>query len=593
MNRERSSFSWRPGSLARRWWSEFRRPRGDLPWFKRVRRRFLLWLPIVVPAILILGGLSVYLGVGLRARYLASEGMRSVSNDVFERGYRQIMVAHSLRPDDPAVHRAWVYVRSRTGEASMLPEWEALAAAGQLTPLEAKEYARLAVISGGNEAKSTEAIGLLESLGEPAYASGLRAALNAQRGDYSNAIAQARAAVAAGGDDELRLDLLRYLCMRYGSSLKRPRLLTEEDEQALAEIMEVTESLRGTDLHSQALAKVLPEIAVPRTTAWAWAQEALQARTAENLALLPAADLAIETGAQDPSDLAEELAPVFAQATLERRAAFATWLNRHRRSDLVPDLLSADEAVSNPLAFTARAEALFNLGQWPALEEMSIMESPVPPSVRLAARAVAARQLGQESDVPELVAQSLDNAARDKSISAVVPLLDSYGLSALVDDILLGLCSREDIAAEVYPLARSRFKGRGDDETLLRALDAAGQAVPNNLAVLDSRRRGDLLAGRPVDPSETAAAVAVAPADIALRLTHSLALFRAGRYAEALSVYDQVDVFISELPPGEQAIVYAVLASNEGQSFNATRLLRAIERFRLTPDEEALLSPTP
>jgi hypothetical protein len=260
---------------------------------------------------------------------------------------------------------------------------------------------------------------------------------------------------------------------------------------------------------------------------------------------------------------------------------------------LVPDLLSADEAVSNPVAFTARAEALFNLGQWPALEEMSIMESPVPPSVRLAARAVAARQLGQESDVPELVAQSLDNAARDKSISAVVPLLDSYGLSALVDDILLGLCSREDIAAEVYPLARSRFQGRGDDETLLRALDAAGQAVPNDLAVLDSRRRGDLLAGRPVDPSETAAAVAVAPADIALRLTHSLALFRAGRYAEALAVFDQVDVFISELPPGEQVIVYAVLARNEGQSFNATRLLRAIDRLRLTADEEALLSPTP
>ena len=319
----------------------------------------------------------------------------------------------------------------------------------------------------------------------------------------------------------------------------------------------------------------------------------MQDRTADNFALLPAADIVIESGAQDPSILAAELAPVFAQATLERRAAFATWLNRHRRSDLVPDLLSAEEAVSNPLAFTARAEALFNLGQWPALEEMSIMESPVPSSVRLAARAVAARQLGQESDVPELVAQSLDNAARDQSISAVVPLLDSYGLSALVDDILLGLCSREDIAAQVYPLARSRFKGRGDEEALLRALDAAGQAVPDDLAVLDSRRRGDLLAGRPVDPSETAAAVAVAPADVALRLTHSLALFRAGRYAEALAVFDQVDVFVSELPPGEQAIVYAVLASNEGQSFNATRLLRAIERLRLTPDEEALLSPTP
>lgn len=591
MSSSRKTSSRRRGGLIGRWWTEFRRKRSDLPWFKRFRRRVLLWLPIAVPALLLLGGISLYFGVALRARYLAAEGMRSVENDVFARGYRQVMAAHSLRPGDPAVHRAWVYVRSRTGEESMLPEWETLAAAGPLTPLEAKEYARLAVTTG-TEAQSGAALGLLESLGESAYASGLRAALHAQRGDYTNAVIEARAAVA-GGEDDLRLDLLRYLRLRYGPSLKRPGLPTEEDEKALAEILEVTESLRGTDSRGEALALVLPEIPVPRTTAWAWAREALQDRTAENLALLPAADIAIGSGAQDASVLVGEFGPVFAQATLARRAAFAAWLNRYRRSDLVPPLLSAEEAVSDPLAFSARAEALFNLGQWPALEEMSTMESPVPASVRLAARAVAARQLGQESNVPELVAQSLDNAARDKTLEAIVPLLDSYGLSALVDDILLGLCSRQDIASQAYPLARSRFKGRGDEEALLRALEAAGQVVPDDLAVLDSRRRRDLLAGRPVDPSETAAAVAVAPADVALRLTHSLALVRAGRSAEALAVFDHVDVFVTELPPGEQAIVYAVLAGNAGQSYNAGRLLRAIDRWRLTPDEEALLSPTP
>ncbi len=591
MSASRQTSSRRRGGLIGRWWSEFRRKRADLPWFKRFRRRVLLWLPIVIPAVLIIGGASLYFGVGLRARYLAAEGMRSVEKDVFARGYRQIIAAHSLRPGDPAVHRAWVYVRSRTGEESMLPEWEALAAAGELTPLEAKEYARLAVTTG-TEAQSGEAITLLESLGEAAHASGLRAALNAQRGDYSNAVIQARAAVAAGGDDALRFELLRYLCLRYGPSLKRPGLPTEEDEQALVEIMEVTESLRGTDFRSQALGQVLTDIPIPRTTAWAWAQEALQDRTADNLALLPAADIAIESRAQDAFVLAGEFGPVFAQATLGRRAAFATWLNRYQRSDLVPSLLSAEEAVSDPMAFSARAEALFNLGQWPALQEMSTMESPVPTSVRLAARAVAARQLGQESDVPELVAQSLDNASRNKSLSAIVPLLDSYGLSALVDDVLLGLCSRQDIASQAYPLARSRFKGRGDEEALLRALDAAGQVVPDDLAVLDSRRRGDLLAGRPVDPSETAAAVAVAPADVSLRLTHSLALVRAGRFAEALAVFDHVDVFVTELPPGEQAIVYAALVGAEGQSYNAGRLLRAIDRWRLTPEEDALLSST-
>jgi hypothetical protein len=160
----------------------------------------------------------------------------------------------------------------------------------------------------------------------------------------------------------------------------------------------------------------------------------------------------------------------------------------------------------------------------------------------------------------------------------------------LVDDILLALCARRDAAPEAYPLARARFKGRGDEEAVLRALDAAGQVVPDHLAVQDSRRRRDLLAGRPVDPAETAAAIAVAPADIPLRLTHALALVKADRSDEALAVFDQVDVFLSELSPAEQAIVYAVLRRANGQSFNAARLLAAIDRTRLTDEEDALIT---
>jgi hypothetical protein len=85
--------------------------------------------------------------------------------------------------------------------------------------------------------------------------------------------------------------------------------------------------------------------------------------------------------------------------------------------------------------------------------------------------------------------------------------------------------------------------------------------------------------------------VAIAPANVALRLTHALALVRAGRSEEALAVFDHVDVFVSELTPSEQVIIYAVLQQVSGQSFNAARLLAAIDRSRLTPEELALLTP--
>ena len=590
MSRRRPSFSWHPGSLARLWWSEFRRKRADLPWFKRLRRRVLLWLPVAVPAALLLGGLSIYLGIGLRARYLAAEGMRSVENDVFARGYRQIMVAHSLRPGDPAVHRAWVYVRSRTNDESMLAEWEALASADELTALEAKEHARLALVFG-TEAQFDAAITALEAKGEEAHVAGLKAQLAARRGDYSGAVGLARTAVAAGGDDELRLELLRFLLLRYGPAVRPPAVPSEEDDQALAEILALTEALRGTKYGPRAVSMALPAAPIPRTTAWKWAQDALQDRSPANPALFLAADYAIESGSAEAATLAGEFRPLFEDAPLDRRAEFAVWLNRHGQSELVPDVLNADEAVSETSAYAARAEALANLDQWPALFEMSGMESSsVPLSMRLSTRAVAARRLGQDSQVPDLVAQSLDNASRERRLRETVRAFDFYGESVLVDDILLALCARQDAAPEAYPLARARFKGRGDEEAVLRALEAAGQVVPDHLAVQDSRRRRDLLAGVPVDPAETAAAIVVAPADIPLRLTHALALLKAGRSDEALAVFDQVDVFVSELAPAEQVIIYAVLRQSVGQSFNAARLLAAIDRTRLTDEEEALLT---
>ena len=87
--------------------------------------------------------------------------------------------------------------------------------------------------------------------------------------------------------------------------------------------------------------------------------------------------------------------------------------------------------------------------------------------------------------------------------------------------------------------------------------------------------------------------MAAAPADVGLRLTHALALVKSGRSEEALAVFDQVDVFVSEMAPSEQVIVYAVIQASGNQSFNAARLRAAIARSRLTADEQALLIPAP
>jgi len=579
--------------LPGRWWYEFREPGDDLPPFKRVRRRVLLWLPIVLPAVVILGGLSLYIGIGLRARHLASEGLSSFEQEFFVRGYRQIMAAHSLRPGDPAVRRAYTYARSFANDEAMLPEWMSLAAGGELSPREAKEHARL-LMAYGTDADFEAAIGVYEAAGDTGAVAGLRWRRAEKRGGYTEAVALVREALTADDDDELRVELLRLFLLRYGPALRPPSVPSEENDRAMEEIVATTERLRGTEFGPRAVAMALAGAPIPTPTASLWAQEALQDRTAGNPALLPAADVAIESGAADAvTTLAAEFRPVFAQAPLDRRAEFAHWLNRHGHPDMVLDLISKDEAATLRDAYAALAGALTSLGQWQTLFDLSTLESEAPMTLRLGTRAVAARHLGQDSLVPELVAQTLDHAVREGLLEEAVTALDLHDKSVLVDDILVGLCSRPDAAPLAYPLARARFKWRGDEETVLKALGVAEQAVPEDLAVLDSRRRRELLAGRPVDPSVTAAAVATAPANIALRLTHALALAKAGRHAEAAAVFDHFDVFVTELTPSEQVIIYAVIQGVPGQSLNATRLWAAIDRSRLTSEETALLEAVP
>jgi predicted Zn-dependent protease len=107
------------------------------------------------------------------------------------------------------------------------------------------------------------------------------------------------------------------------------------------------------------------------------------------------------------------------------------------------------------------------------------------------------------------------------------------------------------------------------------------------LVMQDYRRRFELLADRPVDPKDAAAAVAESPTDPVLRCTYALALLRSGRLGEALAALQEIDIMPERLPPADQAVVIAVLTAN-GKDERAAALRGALDAKNLRKSERAL-----
>jgi len=543
---------------------------------------------VVVPVVLAVAGLGIYFALGIRARQLAEDGMESLRAKSYAKAQRQIMSAHGLRSGEPAVRRAETYLRSRMNNTNALADWRGLATEFDLSAEEREEHARLTMLYGKKEEFLTAAQALEERGGKEQAAS-FRSMRALQAGDLAEAVVQARAAVAAGGDDDSKLDLLRLLVLRHGPTLARSPSPSTDDQQALDEIVSIVDSMEGSPSYNKAVGAALLGVPVPPRRAVVWAESAAQDHSVENDALLPAADILIGVKGDEAAEWAGRLRPLFDKALLARRARFAQWLNLHGQSEATLEMISAEEAAGDAAAYAARADALAKLGQWQALYQLSEVPGKAPESTRLGSRALAARRTGRGDEVAALIESALRAGLAEGSLPDVLVTLDRGGETPLLNEILPGLCADKKTAS-CFPIVRHRLAKSGDHALLLQSFEAARTAAPDLPAVQDFARRQDLLAVRPVDAAETAAAVQADPADLAARLTHGLLLLREGRAADALAVFDDIDVYVGQLPPGDQAIVYAIQAAN-GQKFEADALLAVIDRARLTEDEAALLTP--
>jgi hypothetical protein len=546
-------------------------------------------VPLALLFLVVVPALCVYGFVVWRSHDLVEKALASAESGNQRLAVLQARSALRLLPSDTKVLRSAALVETKAGAPEAFELWQRLAQTCTLTADEQVMRAEVALALGHQDA-AEEAQAALEAAGQAASFHRLRAGIAAASNDLDGAIAETRVALESSQEPSLRLNLAKLLVHRHARLLSGGSV-EALDVEAARDFREIINSLLSTPEAAPALALALEPAAFPMSDAVAreeWARVALRDPRPENPALLPAASVLCSGGTVTAADLQATLRPVFAQAPLALRSAFAQWLALHGQAQEGLRLVSLDEARTDPAAFAAVAQAFVVQDRGADLLRLSGKAGEaVPAWLRSLAEARASTMLGNVG--------SAEHALRDAIVQSlpvgVLPHIlweaDVLGAGALADRELVELCARPDSEGVAFGIARSRFVGKSNGENLAAAFKAASSVSPSAPPVADYRIYLRLLRGGEVDPAETADALRTNPAGIMPRINHALALLQSGHPREALASLDRCTVFLEELPPGARVVVAALYAAN-GQSFEARAALSGVSADDLCSDEEFL-----
>jgi len=561
---------------------------------KNRRGRILLRSLAIFGAFLLLLGILGAVGyqffTGWRARDLAGKAKENFEKANYRMAWLQINSAKDLRGNEPEVLRVMGMIEAAIGNASALDSYEKLAQKTELTPEDLQARAEIATRFGTDE-QFSQAVTALDASGQSLQAGKLRTTRQLRRGDIDRAISEARTAAAVSDDAALKLALARLLVQRYRPEFGPGRNPSAEALARSAEVVEIIDGLLETPQRNEALALALSEVNTVPKNRQRWAALAMEKVETDNPALLPAAAVLVRSGQKTSEQIHEQLRPIFDAAPLERRAAYSLWLTGAGLPKESLTLITAQEADESAAAFGARTEALFATenfdGVLAAVESGSNIDADVRLSVK--ARAEYARGRGAQGGAAAL-REAMDAAAKSRRLEMIVPTADALGASTVVEEKIAELCGDPAVADYVFRVARDRFSRSGRSSLLATSLKRARAALPQSPAVQDYLRYLSLIGKGQVDIDETAAASAAEPANVTFRITHALNLLKNNQPAEALKVFDDVIIFANRLPPGQLAVIAAVLSAG-GDAKRARSAAALLDPDLLLPGEYALILP--
>lgn len=556
------------------------RPTADKP-----RWKLLL---IVAASVVVLAAVSLPAGYhffsGWRARDLARKAKASFESGNYRMAWLQLKSAQGMRANLPEVLRASAQIEAAFGRPEALGYYDKLAEQGSLESSDLEGRAMIAARLGTPE-QFAQAVDALAAAGNVTAAGNARVARQLRQGDFDRAIGQAREAVALSDDPSLKLSLAGLLRRRYDAGKGAPS--GNDGLLAATEMTQLIDAMQGTPRADEALSLGLTAAWAPQNVLTRWADVALAQPKFDSHALLPAATWLIVSKQSTVSEINARLRPVFDTAPVGYRATYAQWLGQQGLPSEALTLVTAPEATESTSAFIARTDALLRLRKMDAVLQACEDARAVEPDVLATNKARAEYEMGKNGAAS--LEAAIDAGSKTRRLDFILPVADALGAGTLADERLAALCAQPEVADYVFRIARDRLPRRGRLLLLETAYQNAAKSDPHSPAVQDYGRYRRLLAAEAVDASETASAIAREPAYVPARITHAWVLLDAGKPADALKVFDDITVFADKLPPGDRAVLAAVLAAN-GHSESAMGLVAEIDPSFVNKAEFALIA---
>lgn len=522
------------------------------------------------------------------------------------------IAAYRLAPQEPQALRAVSRLLSQIGQTDALEFWQSLEAVTPLTHQDLRDEARVALRVNDTPAarRAIERLLAFSDAGPPDWL--LAAELKSRQQSLDDARRYAEKVL----DDKrsTRRELLQATTINGNLAVTR---------HAAADVQKTDERLaalsNGTDDVSLDALLVLAKraLSAPAGEFHATRIEDLEraiddhplARAAQKLV---ATDLELAQHPDQRAEIIDRAVNRWKSGDKDALTALASWLYRNREYQRVVDTIPLERAQQTPELFLQYIDVLGALNRWDEIRKIIEDERfPLDPVVEQMYLARCFQQQHQQSGAENNWQRALEAAAGD------VGKLMTLGEYAEKNGVLSTAAKAFDAAIASSPKFRSAYQSRlrvayaqRDTKEIEKVLGAMLRIWPQDTAVQNDEAYMRLLLLPSISPPSSGGSAAASPAAPAAselksietlvqklvqaepdsfphRTLLALVLLKEGRAADALAVYQNLNVTATALSPSALVVHAAVLAAT-GHYYDAGQELRQVQLDKLLPEERVL-----
>jgi tetratricopeptide (TPR) repeat protein len=377
-------------------------------------------------------------------------------------------------------------------------------------------------------------------------------------------------------------------------SLAVLRLAEPAGSQAPLARETLLELARGTQVRIRAVVELLSDVARrwPQPTP---ARDAALRALADTLA--PARGPLVELPSQvDHIDRLVAYAMTQPSPTAEDAVSLANWMSLNDHTEAALQWIdSLPESVSrSPVARAAMTEFALRIRDWPRLQALLRAGAwgPVPAeAVEQAFRAHRQTSASARSGAVSGWTAAVEAAkGSPPALRMLLRLTEVWEWPAEQRQVLLTIARSMPRENWAWRRLISDSLRRQDGEQVWQVYQEWHRAVPGDPVVqIEAAIMGFLLGRRPVPAaSETAGYVERQPAHAGATVAHALALWRAGRHAEAAAALDVLPR--AEFNEPRYSLARGIVLAETGRAAESEELLDRAAREPLLPEERALVA---